>query len=380
MRWFPGGRLRVWSTQWSWRLSAVFPEEEIGPGSAASANYNHRSKVWSEGARYRVVYSHDDLGTFASLPWIHHETTMLRSAQDMMVHGSVRWLRYRLARILCGTWGVHPDDEPAVRRLWNNVNHPSTPWKAGSPDKPVAPECEKLKTSKVHVSRPVSQINWLLHNPSAKKLGADGGRGALQRAGMVLARMPFFGLQHRWVESACLWHFLSARPWPGEHPSKCPSPPKCLASARVDEEERTRTPARRALLRAYGTAPYRTQGRNRKRHSNAVCPADVAAQVTGLRGGPTRCLLLSLCSLTAANATLYKFLLGPLVWRTTANVATDFGLLDVATVLFDERMAAVAPAARRRWAAPRSSDPSLHEVCFRRPPPHGFAEVGAEAP
>ena len=167
--------------------------------------------------------------------------------------------------------------------------------------------------------------------------------------------MPWFGLQHRWLASVCLWHVTTRRPWPAESLRACPRPRQCEALLlRIDDGRR--------ILGGYGVAPASPCVDGvATRAAGAVCPAHVAAaQINVVKAGEmlstsTSCLLKALCAASDA----FDELLAPLA----RGGAPDDWLLATAERIFDARVRAAAGTAR---ALPRSVVPG---ACFA---PGGF--------
>ena len=167
--------------------------------------------------------------------------------------------------------------------------------------------------------------------------------------------MPWFGLQHRWLASVCLWHVTTRRPWPAESLPACPRPRQCEAlQLRFHDDRR--------ILGGYGVAPASPCVDGvATRAAGAVCPAHVAAaRINVVKAGETlststSCLLKALCAAGDASDEL----LTPLA----RGGSPDDWLLATAERIFDARVRAAVGTAR---ALPRSVVPG---ACFA---PGGF--------
>ena len=369
---------------WSWRLASAFRASEIAPGSGFSKGYNVQNPdPWvaeargcgrarqrrdplaaassadaaaAAGAPWRVLYSHDGVGcagrngTLAAAvggaPW--RQATMLRGPLDAALQARAPWFGAAAATLAANATAA------AARRLARfaaRLRYLSSGWPTRGSDAPPGRE-RRPAAAWAPLDR---QTRWVL--------GGGGGAAhsfacaavaeppSVVRAAEALAAMPWFGLQHRWLESACLWHATSRVPWPRESSAACPSPMRCEAPAKREDDRRR--------LKAFGKAP--AAGCRPE-----VCPADAALSRTSvtkdnvLLGGSTSCLLRELC--LAAGDDFFDALVAPL-----AAPSPDDDLLAAAEAMFDARVAAAAAAARE----PPVRD-LLHPSCFRRPPPRGF--------
>ena len=346
-------------TAWSWRLAATFPVTEIAPGSGFSRGYerNHTSpEPWllcagQEGPdKWRIAFSHDGPGCAAKrvvAPEFRgpvHETTMLRSALDAALQDRYPYFLAAVERLK-----GRGDPDGQVELLRERVKAIGRGWPTSGPAHWTEPDRQTRYVLGTGVERGAFGCS------SNRSDTATRTRADVREAARRLAHMPWFGLQHRWLASVCLWHVTTRRPWPAESLPACPRPRQCEAlQLRFHDDRR--------ILRGYGVAPASPCVDGvATRAAGAVCPAHVAAaQINVVKAGEmlstsTSCLLKALCAAGDASDEL----LAPLA----RGGAPDDWLLATAERIFDARLRAAAGTAR---ALPRSVVPG---ACFA---PGGF--------
>ena len=314
-------------TAWSWRLAATFPMSEIAPGSGFSRGYNRsdaRRDRWlacagPDETEWRVAFAHDGPGCASThFHGRFHETTMLRGSLDAALQDRYPYFLHAAERLRKGT-------DPQMELLYERVKASGHGWATAGPAEWTAPDRQTRYVLGVERDAFGCSLN---RSDTAPRTRAD-----VRAAAHVLARMPWFGLQHRWLASVCLWHATTRRPWPVEATRACPRPRQCK-----DEDDRRR-------LRGWGAAPASPCVDGvAARAAGAVCPAHIAAARVNVAtagetlSASTSCLLKALCAAGGASDDL----LAPLA----RGGAPDDWLLATAERIFDVRVRAAATTAR----------------------------------
>ena len=214
-----------------------------------------------------------------------HETTMLRSALDAALQDRYPYFLAAVERLK-----GRGDPEGRVELLRERVKAVGRGWPRSGPALWTEPDRQTRYVLGTGVERGAFGCS------SNRSDTATRTRADVREAARRLAHMPWFGLQHRWLASVCLWHVTTRRPWPAESLPACPWPRQCEALLlRIDDDRR--------ILGGYGVAPASPCVDGvATRAAGAVCPAHVAAaRINVVKAGETlststSCLLKALCA------------------------------------------------------------------------------------